>query len=119
MGSTQEIVNIIKNNIIENKIEGKLSFGFGWKKKKVKNQNKILFRADAGQFGEIGTGNVIRTLRLIEELILQNILSVNQIIIAYRNFEGFELAKNIVEQFKYKIKRIKYCLIILKKKKRF
>ena len=116
-GSTKEIVDIIKNNIKENKIEDRFSFGFGWKKKKVKKQNKILFRADAGKFGEIGTGHVIRTLRLIEELILQNILSSNQITIAYRNFEGFELAKNIVEQFKYKIKRIEILSDNIEKEK--
>ena len=60
--------------------------------------------------------HVIRTLRLIEELILQNILSSNQITIA-RNFEGFELAKNIVEQFKYKIKRIEILSDNIEKEK--
>ena len=71
------------------------------KKKKI----NFLFRCDAGEINDIGTGHVIRTLRLIEELIVKKVLLPDQITIVYKNFNGYTLAKKIIQGFEYNIKK--------------
>ena len=93
-GNTQQIVDIIDKELKEKIIDQKFSFGYGWKK------INFLFRCDAGEINDIGTGHVIvKTLRLIEELIVKKVLLPDQITIVYKNFNGYTLAKKIIQGF--------------------
>ena len=69
---------------------------------------KLLFRCDAGSNSDIGTGHVIRTLRLAEELISKDILKEKQIIIMYRHEKAYNLAKNLIASSKYNFKKIEF-----------
>ena len=105
-GDTKQIVNILNKDINERRLDKKFTFGYGWKNKKLRKKIKFLFRCDAGESDDIGTGHVIRTLRLIEQLIIKKILLPDQITIVYKNFDGYKLAVSIIKNFKYKIKNI-------------
>jgi len=69
---------------------------------------KVLLRCDAGTVSDIGTGHVIRTLRLGEELKSKNWFKKSEIIIMYRNDSSYNLAKPIIDNYKKKFKTLEF-----------
>ncbi len=78
------------------------------KKIKLDNNIKLLFRCDAGTKLDLGTGHVVRVIRLIEKLLTQRLLKEKQIYIMYRHEKGFELAKSLINKSNYNFKKIEF-----------
>ena len=69
-GYTSEIIKIIEDNNLEQEKKSLNLDSVGKTNKLIKI--KVLLRCDAGTVSDIGTGHVIRTLRLCEELKSKN-----------------------------------------------
>lgn len=62
---------------------------------------KVIFRCDAGTFPEIGTGHVLRCIKIAKELLIKKILKIEDIIFIIRGENDYNLGEKILSKTKF------------------
>ena len=65
IGTTAEIVNLIKKKFDVNIKKKELEFGYGWKQKLKLLAINLVIRCNAGKSSEYGTGHLFRSMKLL------------------------------------------------------
>ena len=69
-------------------------------------QEKILFRCDAGDVKEIGTGHLIRSISIADQLVKSKIIKKKNILFLIKSKNKFLIAKKILKAENFKFKKL-------------
>ena len=69
-------------------------------------QEKILFRCDAGSIKEVGTGHLIRSISVADQLVKSKIIKKENISFLIKSKNKFLIAKKILKEEKFRFKTL-------------